>query len=81
MEYRIKELLKNRGIKIEDFANKIGITRETLSRIINGAGTSSDTLERIANALSVSVPELFEQPASDVINCPHCGGAIKITKG
>jgi DNA-directed RNA polymerase subunit RPC12/RpoP len=30
--------------------------------------------------LEVPVSELFDQPQNDVINCPHCGGKIKISK-
>jgi transcriptional regulator with XRE-family HTH domain len=42
---------------------------------------TKDTLEKIAAALNVPVTELFEQPKSDTINCPHCGGVIKVGKG
>jgi hypothetical protein len=37
-------------------------------------------VKEIAAALGVPVTELFEQPKSDVINCPHCGGVIKVSK-
>lgn len=59
MEYRIKEILRERGIRIEDFAESIGVKRETLSRIINGASTSSETLQTIADNLNVHIVELF----------------------
>ncbi|MDR1631353.1 MAG: hypothetical protein LBR97_00425 [Dysgonamonadaceae bacterium] len=37
-------------------------------------------LGKIATALNVSITDLFDRPATDVINCPHCGGKIKIGK-
>jgi hypothetical protein len=39
-----------------------------------------ETLEKIASVLGVPVTELFEQPATDIINCPYCGGKIKVSK-
>jgi len=50
-----------------------------LSKAINGNPTK-DTLEKIATALDVSVTELFDQPATDIINCPYYGGKIKVSK-
>ena len=43
---------------MEEIANIIGIKRESLSRAINGNPTL-DTLKKIADALEVTVPELF----------------------
>lgn len=77
---RVKEIAKSKGLKIEDVASRMGIKPPALSRIINGSNTTTDTLQRIADALEVSLPELFEQPQSDIINCPHCGGKIKLSK-
>jgi transcriptional regulator with XRE-family HTH domain len=47
----------------------IGMQRESLSRLINGANTSVETLERIAAALGVQITELFDEPSpNDEIN-------------
>ena len=82
MNLRIKEELKNQnGMTTALLAEKVGITRANMSNIVNGKTTPSiPTLEKIASALEVSITDLFEQPAIDIINCPHCGGKIKISK-
>jgi transcriptional regulator with XRE-family HTH domain len=81
MEFRTKEILKAKKITTASLAEKVGITRANMSNIVNGKTTPSiPTLEKIADALGVHVSELFEQPQNDTINCPHCGGKIKISK-
>jgi len=79
MDLRIKEICRVKGVTITQLAEKLNIKQESLSRAINGNPTK-DTLERIASALNVPVTELFEQPATDIINCPYCGNRIKISK-
>jgi transcriptional regulator with XRE-family HTH domain len=80
MNLRVKEICREKGLLMENLAKKLGITPNTLTRNINGNPTK-DTLEKIAAELNVSIVDLFEQPKSDTINCPHCGGAIKVGKG
>jgi len=77
---RIKKIAKEKGLTIADVAKRMGIKAPALSRIINGSNTTTDTLKRIADAIGVSVPDLFDQPQTDIINCPHCGGKIKVSK-
>ena len=79
MKFRVKEICKARGLLLEDLASMLGIARVNLTKAINGNPTM-DTLERIALALDVPVTDLFEQPATDVITCPYCGGKIKVSK-
>ena len=55
---KIKELIKEKGYTVEEIAKKMGVKRESLSRAINGNPTL-DTLQKIADALDVTVPELF----------------------
>mgnify|MGYP003289442061 CR=1 FL=1 len=55
---RVKELLEERGLLMKDFADEIGITRETLTRTLKGNPQYS-TLKTIADGLGVSVAELF----------------------
>ncbi len=54
----IKEVIKDKGYSVTSFAEKIGMTQVSLSRIINGNPTV-ETLEKIANALDVDVRDLF----------------------
>ena len=55
---RIKELLNERGLKLQELADKIGCNREVISRAITGNPTYS-VLANIAAALDVEVPDLF----------------------
>lgn len=80
MELRVKELCKEKGLQMQELADKLGITRITLTRNISGNPTIS-TLENIAAALGVSVPELFAPQPTNMITCPHCGKLIKVEKG
>lgn len=80
MELRVKELCKEKGLQMQELADKLGITRITLTRNISGNPTIS-TLENIAAALGVSVPELFAPQPTNTITCPHCGKPIKVEKG
>lgn len=79
MNLRIKEVIKERGLSIQELADKIGINRVTLSNSINGNPTV-ETLNKIADAVGVQVTELFEQSKSDTasLSCPHCGKPITI---
>jgi transcriptional regulator with XRE-family HTH domain len=80
MKLRVLEICKQRKISQKELAERINMSAVGLSKAINGNPTK-DTLEKIANALGVPVTELFEHPQTDTINCPHCGGVIKVGKG
>lgn len=79
MALRIKEVIKDKGLSVQELAEKMGISRVGLSQHING-NPSVEVLDRIASALDVPVTELFEQPKSDTasLTCPHCGKSINI---
>ncbi len=60
MENRIKELRKKVGLRQEDIANKLGVTRQTINAIENEK--YNPTLElamRLAKLLQTPVEELF----------------------
>lgn len=60
MKYKIKEICKDKGVKLEDLASGIGTSQASISRIITGNGNPTmDSLERIANFLNVRVSDLF----------------------
>lgn len=65
-ELRVKEILAERKILMKDLADMIGIKRETLTRVLKGNPQYS-TLKSIANALGVSVPELFKTTTTEPI--------------
>ena len=75
----IKDTIKRYGASVNEIAEKMGISRVTLSTHING-NPSTEILLRIADAIGCPVTELFEQPKKDTltISCPHCGKSITI---
>ncbi len=73
---RIDEILQSKGLSKSDFADKLGVNRQTLYSFLN-RNIKLETVLKIAETLDVPVSDLFEQPQNDVINCPHCGGKIK----
>lgn len=75
----IKEAMKRNGTSVNEVADKMGISRVTLSTHING-NPSTEILLRIADAIGCPVTELFEQPKSDTVSltCPHCGKSITL---
>lgn len=80
MDFRIKELCKEKGLLFKELAQQLGITDVGLRQSLQGNPTIG-TLEKIAVALGVSVPELFAPQPTNTITCPHCGKLIKVEKG
>ena len=58
MEIRLKEVCKAKGVTLSHIADKLEISRETLSRSING-NISLNRLNEIAEILEVQVTELI----------------------
>ena len=56
---RIKEICKERGVKMKDLAEAIGTTPSTLSQQMQGS-ISLTRLTKIAEFLDVPVTDLFE---------------------
>lgn len=82
MNHRIKELIKEKGYTQQEFASKLGIARESLSRILNSP--SYPSLEKIATALDVQMWELFASTdevcsLGTSIVCPHCKTVIPVS--
>lgn len=79
---RIKEILKEKGITVQELADMLEISRQALSKQIQGK-MLVETAQRIASKLDVPLWQLFASPkdvneASGVISCPHCGKPITI---
>lgn len=79
MNFRIKEVAKQKGLQLKDVAEKVGMARESLTRTINGNPTV-DTLGKIADALEVDIIELFPQPSQNHVTgyLEYQGEVIKI---
>lgn len=61
IKFRLKEIMENKGVKISDLNETTGISRNSLSLLINGKsqGIQFDTLEKITNALDINTDDLF----------------------
>ena len=81
---RIKQAIKESGSSVGELAQKMGVSRQTISRQINGANITVETVKKIADALGVPVGQLFDQKPQptnadhNVITCPHCGAKLVI---
>lgn len=78
MDLRIKEIIKAKGLTMQQVADRLNIARDTLTRNINGNPTV-DTLQRIATAIGCNVSEFFGAAGTrDALQCPHCGKPITV---
>lgn len=61
LQFRVKEILKEKGITIADFAEKAGLHYNTALSVVNGKykRIGLDTLSQMCKALEVDVSELF----------------------
>lgn len=82
MNYRIKELLKERNLTLAELAENIGVKSANLSLSLGEKGNPTmTTLEKIAKALDVPITELFEVSNSEKsMHCPNCGVKLKLEK-
>ena len=76
--HRIKEVMKEEGLSVQEVADRMGITRVGLSQHLNG-NPSTEVLERIAHAMNVSTWRFFaskediDEESKNTITCPRCG--------
>lgn len=77
---RLEEKIKEFGIT--NLAKKMSVGRATVYYYIKQDEKNSiSQLKKIAEALECDFAELFNEPkVVDVINCPRCGGKIKVVK-
>lgn len=84
---RYKEVLEKYGLTQIELADRLGINRVSVSRLLSDKNDMrTSTLIKIANAIGCSVGELFEDNANDTENlhgsfsCPKCGTKYKIVE-
>lgn len=79
---KIKEALKKRGLKQNDLADRLGINRVSLSRLLSDKNDMRiSTIKKIADAIGCDVAEFFapaDKAEHNVITCPHCGAKLVI---
>ena len=61
----VREILQERGLKLKDLAEQIGMKSESLSRTLQGNPQYS-TLKKIADYFNVSVRDLFRVEENNV---------------
>lgn len=82
--------MQEKGITSVVLSEKIGVSKVSISYIINGKQKPSfDTLEKIAEALDVPMWQLFVDPDKIGNNthnlengfvCPNCGARLTVSK-
>lgn len=66
-ELRIREIMLEKGISVNEMSEKLGITRQSFYSIVNGNPTMS-TLTKIAEILGVTVKKLFKDESNGNIS-------------
>ena len=78
----IKEALKKRGLTQNELAERLGINRVSLSRLLSDKNDMRiSTIKKIADAIGCDVAELFKPEVTEehnTITCPHCGAKLVI---
>ena len=78
---RIREILKERGLKMTDLARMMGMSAQQVSNMTNGRSLSMRKLLEICDCLEVDIADLIRKPHEDDNNeyimkryivCPHC---------
>lgn len=84
MKARIKEIMQEKGVSSVVLAEKIGVSKVTVSNLINNKTMPSlKTMEDIANALDVPMWQLFASPeevGGNTFTCPKCGARLKLVE-
>lgn len=73
----VKSVIRKKGYTFEQVAEKMGITRITLTQNL-GRNPTINTLQRVADAIGCKVGDFFvddvsEDEGSNTIVCPKCG--------
>lgn len=61
---KIKEIMQEKGISVTQMSKKLGVTRQSLYRCLNGNPTMN-RLKEIADILDVSPKDLFNDEKKD----------------
>ncbi len=71
---RIKEILKERGITVVEFADKLGIERQNVYNVF--AKPTFQRLEQCSALLNVPITDLFEKDSNEINGYIEYRGAI-----
>lgn len=80
MTIRLREILKERGITVGQFAELSGISQSNLSNYMSGKiSPTLDTLTKIADALEIDIAELFKKEEDIVLVAKYEGKEVIIS--
>ena len=78
----IKNKIKKIGLTQNELADRLGINRVSLSRLLSDKNDMRmSTIKKIADAIGCDVTEFFtpdEKAEHNTITCPHCGEKLVI---
>ena len=81
MYLRIKDVLKEQNATAKELAERVGISRENITNIINEKSKPAfDTLVKISEALIVPLSELFSDSQKTTFVCPNCGAKLELKR-
>ena len=80
----VKSVIRKKGYTFEQVAEKMGITRITLTLNL-GRNPTIYTLQRVADAIGCKVGDFFvdevsEDEGSNTIVCPKCGAKFGLVE-
>ena len=82
----IQKVIKEKGFTQNEVAERLGITKSSLSQSVHNENTSIKMMRKIADVIGCKVGDFFkdemeetESRAVPTLVCPHCGKEIKIT--
>jgi len=80
MIFRLREILKEKGFTIAQFAERVGISQSNLSNYMSGKiSPTLDTLSKIADALDIEISELFRKEEDIILVAKYEGKEVTIT--
>ena len=79
---KLRDLLKQRGMKQTELAERIGVSKTTINSIITRNNKSVDfsTMEKIADALDVPIEYFFDRPGKQATEKPTSVGELTETE-
>lgn len=80
----VKSVIRKKGYTFEQVAEKMGITRITLTQNL-GRNPTINTLQRVADAIGCKVGDFFvddisEDEGANTIVCPKCGAKFGLVE-
>ena len=79
----IQSIIKEKGFTQNEVAEKLGITKSSLSQTVHNDNTSVKMMKRIADVIGCKVGDFFrdeiaESSATPSVTCPRCGEVIHV---